>query len=319
MLNKLTRVLFTSDLHGSNLHFRKLLETAIANNVDALIIGGDISGKSMTPVFEVSAGVYEAELVGRKERARAGDELARLEEDIASSGSYPVRLGTELEYSLMQADAGRRDAVFLGKMKDRLECWLRLAEEKLQPKRIRFLVMCGNDDRWELDEVVKAFPFAENPDQGVIKIGWHEIIGESGANETPFHCPRDMKEPLLEARIRAKVAMLEDEGRAIFVFHVPPFDSGLDSAPALDSNLGIVTSGGHAVITPAGSTAVRKIIEECQPVLSLHGHIHESPGFVRLGRTLCVNPGSEYPQGIMRAVLVTLDRDSVRSKIMITR
>ena len=44
----------------------------------------------------------------------------------------------------------------------------------------------------------------------------------------------------------------------------------------------------------AGSTAVRASIEKHQPLVGLHGHIHESKGFVTLGRTLCLNPGSEY-------------------------
>jgi Icc-related predicted phosphoesterase len=63
---------------------------------------------------------------------------------------------------------------------------------------------------------------------------------------------------------------------------------------------------GGEVTGPVGSTAVRAAIEEHQPLLSLHGHIHESGGAVRIGRTLAINAGSEYGEGVLRGVLVTV-------------
>jgi Icc-related predicted phosphoesterase len=57
---------------------------------------------------------------------------------------------------------------------------------------------------------------------------------------------------------------------------------------------------------PIGSTAVRDAIERHQPLVGLHGHVHESPAAQQIGRTQCINPGSEYVDGIVRGVLVTL-------------
>jgi len=62
---------------------------------------------------------------------------------------------------------------------------------------------------------------------------------------------------------------------------------------------------------PVGSTAVRQAIEEYQPLVSLHGHIHESPAANRIGRTLCINPGSDYHTGRIAGCLVTLRSDRV--------
>jgi len=59
--------------------------------------------------------------------------------------------------------------------------------------------------------------------------------------------------------------------------------------------------------------AVREAIEKYKPLLGLHGHIHESRGVVNIGRTLCINPGSEYGEGIIRGAIVDLAKDKVLS------
>jgi len=69
---------------------------------------------------------------------------------------------------------------------------------------------------------------------------------------------------------------------------------------------------------PVGSTAVRHFIERVQPMLSLHGHIHESPGYIRIGRTLCINAGSEYAEGILKAAIINLDRDRVKGHLLVS-
>jgi Icc-related predicted phosphoesterase len=70
---------------------------------------------------------------------------------------------------------------------------------------------------------------------------------------------------------------------------------------------------GNPVSMQAGSSALYKVIEEHQPVLGIHGHIHEGRGNIKIGRTTCVNPGSVYPEGILQGVLVTLSEGEVTS------
>jgi Icc-related predicted phosphoesterase len=62
-------------------------------------------------------------------------------------------------------------------------------------------------------------------------------------------------------------------------------------------------------MAPVGSTAVREAIERQRPLLGLHGHVHESAGVEKIGRTVCINPGSDYGDGILRGAIVELDRD----------
>jgi Icc-related predicted phosphoesterase len=69
---------------------------------------------------------------------------------------------------------------------------------------------------------------------------------------------------------------------------------------------------GMPVLAGVGSTAVRNVIERHQPPLALHGHIHESRGEAKIGRTICLNPGSEYSDGVLRAVIVTLSETGVK-------
>ncbi|MEM3571666.1 MAG: hypothetical protein QW589_07055, partial [Candidatus Bathyarchaeia archaeon] len=146
----------------------------------------------------------------------------------------------------------------------------------------------------------------------------HEMISTGYANITPWHCPRDIPEEELEKKIEEMVTKIENMSTAIFCFHVPPYGTKLDQAPKLDEKLQIVIEGGHVVMTSAGSVAVRKAIEKYQPLLGLHGHIHESRAFDKIGRTMCFNPGSEYGEGIFHGALINLDKDKVKGYMLMT-
>jgi Icc-related predicted phosphoesterase len=314
----LQRIVFTSDLHGSTLCFRKAMSAAIEAKATALIIGGDISGKTMTPVIRRAGGKYEAWFAERVEHAVTATELNDLETAISDSGSYPLRV-TEDEHLHLETNHELRQTRFKESMEGRLAQWLDEAERTLKPKGVRLLIICGNDDLPGLDDVIAASTFAENPERKPAILGDREVIGESSANKTPFHCPRDRTEEEIESRIRANLARLRQPDRAIFVFHIPPSGSTIDNVVELDEHLRPKTAAGSPILKPVGSTAVRKIIEEERPLLALHGHIHESPGFAWLGKTLCCNPGSEYTNGIMRSVLVTFDQEKVRGYMFLTR
>jgi Icc-related predicted phosphoesterase len=112
------------------------------------------------------------------------------------------------------------------------------------------------------------------------------------------------------------VSKVHDMRNCIFNLHVPPYDCGLDTCPKLDENLKPVYAGSEIMTISSGSKAVRNAIEKHQPVLGLHGHIHESRGFVKIGRTLCLNPGSEYTEGMLRGVVVDLDEKGVKNYLL---
>ncbi|MFT3911929.1 MAG: hypothetical protein QM737_21065 [Ferruginibacter sp.] len=314
---KISSILFASDLHGSDIVFKRLIDTSIKNKVEAVLIGGDISGKTLTPIVKRVGGNYETKFLGRNKIVTDGPELNLLQQDIANSGSYSY-IVDENEYKKLESDKIFRQKVFLEQMKLRTKQWIAIAEEKLKPKGIRFVIICGNDDVRELDHIIANSSFAENPEKKVITIcGNHEVIGLSFANKTPFNCPRDVEEDEIENNLREKLSHIKDIGRSILIIHTPPLNSKLDIAPSLDKNLKPIIEGGACVFKPVGSSAVRKIIDEFQPMLTLHGHIHESAGFCKIGRTYCFNPGSEYSNACLRSYLITMDRDSVKGHFLI--
>jgi Icc-related predicted phosphoesterase len=309
---------YTSDLHGSDLCFKKALDATVHYKAQALLIGGDLAGKSLTMVIKKTNGTYEALVAGKKERAKSGKELEAIREAIANSGSYSVILSEE-EFECTVNDKDWHDEQILSLITKRLQQWLWLAELKLKHRDIRLIIISGNDDAWSLDRAIRHSSFAEDPEYQSVVFGDHEVLGESGGNlPSPFLCPRDMEEEELEERIRKKLAAIKDVGRAIFMLHIPPYNSTLDLAYELDRDLRIKTEGTSFLQQSVGSKAVRKIIEEQRPLIALHGHIHESPGTVQIGRTLCFNPGSDHHHGLMRGFLISVDRDQVTSHATIT-
>jgi Icc-related predicted phosphoesterase len=192
-----------------------------------------------------------------------------------------------------------------------VERWLALAAERLGAVQRPLYVTGGNDDPFSIERVLDDAEYARNAESRVLRIDdRHEMASTGYGNPTPWPCPRDIPESALAERIEAMLADVEDMAGGIFNFHVPPYDSALDIAPELDTSVVPPAVVPGATIA-AGSRAVREAIERHQPMLSLHGHIHESRGVVRIGRTVCVNPGSEYGEGVLRAALVDIDDGEV--------
>jgi len=187
-----------------------------------------------------------------------------------------------------------------------------LADERLRPKGIPLYVMLGNDDPPQLRAILDEAGWAIQAEGKVVALDEdHELISWGFSNLTPFHSHREQTEQQLADSIAAMVGRLRDPARAVFNLHVPPIASGLDDAPVIDETLTVQQSLGQVRFAPAGSTAVRAAIESAQPLLSLHGHIHESAGIRRIGRTIAINPGSDYVTGALNGALVTLERDKV--------
>jgi hypothetical protein len=318
VVSKSCRIVYGSDFHGSNTVFRKFLAAGIQYKANALVVGGDITGKAMIPVIHQGKGRYVGYLFGREECATNPEELERVKKDIGAVGFYPIVVEPD------EAEALEKDPLMMGKrfeqeMAQRVREWMILAEQKLAPEKISFYFMCGNDDLFSIDEVIREFPFVQNPDMSRLEmeIGF-DIVGCSDANMTPWKCERDLEEVDLGKKLDTLASLVRNPENTIAVLHVPPYDSGLDICPDLDKNLKIITQGGQVVMKPAGSKVVRAWIEKIQPVLSLHGHIHESPGHVHIGRTLAINAGSEYAEAILKAAIINLDNNKVKGHLLIS-
>jgi len=309
---KRTRLYFATDLHVSDKCFRKFLNGGSVYGADVMVLGGDVAGKAIQAVVRGPGGRYSLEFRGSRYDVEYGDELRQVEQLVSDHGYYPYRADPgELE---AREAAGSLDDLFLELIRERLVRWLQLADERLRPKGIPVYWMLGNDDPSELDDVLEAAPYGVHGDERVVVLpSGHEMYSLGYSNLTPWQSFRELPEDRIAAALDGAVSRMEHPERAVFNVHVPPYDTGLDEAPVLDSSLTVQQSGGSTRMAQVGSPAVRAFLERVQPLLGLHGHIHESAGFRQLGRTLAVNPGSDYGTGTLNGALVTLEPDRVKA------
>ena len=305
-----TKVYFATDLHGSSKCFRKYLNAAAIYRADVLVLGADLAGKAIQTIVAQPGGRWHCRFIGTDHVANGPGELAALERLIEDHGYYPLPVEPG-EFERLDEE-GRVDGVFLGLMKDRLESWMGLADERLRPLGIPLYVMLGNDDPNELQAVLDDATWATPAEGRVIALDDdHELASWGYSNVTPWNSHREQTEEELTDSLGTLVSQLRSPERAILNLHAPPLGSGLDDAPVLDADLRVVQVMGQVKFAPVGSAAVRDVLERTQPLLGLHGHIHESSAIRRIGRTIAINPGSDYSTGALNGALVTLERDKV--------
>ncbi|MDP1713939.1 MAG: hypothetical protein Q8L41_04270 [Anaerolineales bacterium] len=305
-----TRLLFATDLHGSERTFRKFINAGKFYEVNVIVMGGDIQGKLMIPIIKESNGHHRATVQGRVEHLSTEEELKALTGKLDILGFYH-KIMEEDEFRTLQADPKSVEILFNELAKKKLDNWVNLAEERLNGTGIKCFVTGGNDDEWEVLNVMKredtkSFFACEN--EMVQVDDDHTMISVGLSTPTPWKTPREVSEEELGAMIDKMAALVPDMNKAIFNFHDPPKDSTLDTCPRLDWSKDPpeqITQGGQVVLFGAGSVSVRNAIEKYKPMLGLHGHIHESQSVAKLGRTTCINPGSEYAEGILRGSLIT--------------
>jgi Icc-related predicted phosphoesterase len=307
------RLYYASDVHGSEKLWRKFLNTPSFYGARVLVMGGDLTGKVMVPLVEQRPGVWRARVLGKDREARGEERAAELERRIRLNGFYPVRCKEE-EYRRLQEDDSYQNSVFRDLMRSELMRWMKLAHDKLAGTDVRCFIMPGNDDEPEIDDVLENAPEpVESVDGRVTRFDGLQMASSAWANPTPWDSPRELREEELLERLESIMDQLDEDVPAIFNLHCPPRDSGLDRAPELTEDLRVVTEGGEPKIVSVGSTAVRTVIERHQPLLGLHGHIHESRGTARIGRTICINPGSAYAEGVLDGAIVELEGGRVVS------
>ncbi|TMB49391.1 MAG: metallophosphoesterase [Chloroflexi bacterium] len=305
-----TKIFFATDLHGSSRCFRKFLNAGPVYSADVLVLGADLAGKAIQSIVRGLNGRWRCTFIGTQYDVAEGQELTDLEKLIEDHGYYPYRAEPgELE---ARRDAGSLDELFLSLMRVRLEEWLELADQRLRPLGLPMYVMLGNDDPPELQALLDQSPWATPAEGHVLRIdGEHELLSWGYSNITPWNSHREQTEEQLSTTLRGLATTLRDPARSVFNVHVPPLGTGLDEAPVLDENLRVVQVLGQVKFAAVGSSAVRDVLTEVQPLLSLHGHIHESAAMRRLGRTLAINPGSDYGTGVLNGALVTLEADKI--------
>jgi Icc-related predicted phosphoesterase len=297
------KIFFATDIHGSEVCWRKFLNSAAFYKADMVILGGDVTGKVMVPIID-QGGRWKVTVRGQEYTLETAEELENIKKQIRNAGSYPAMVSPD-ELTELSREEGAVDRRFTAEMTQSLDRWLDMADGKLRGGEIPCILNGGNDDIWEIDDIIEQSPCVSFAEGKLLDLGGFSLISMGWTNPTPWDTFREAPEDELAAKIEAVATRVPDMGRAIFNFHAPPYGTGLDEAPALDSTLRPIHGG--AVMKPVGSTAVRDAIQKHQPMLSVHGHIHESRAVKRMGRTLAINPGSVYGDGVLQGAVLDLN------------
>ena len=320
---KTTRLFFATDLHGAERTFRKFINAAQFYEADVLIMGGDILGQRAIPILRVGGSRYTATVDGRPELLDSEADLQQFQERLSQVGHYSQVMDAA-EFQALQADPAAAEQLVHRLARERLEAWIDHAETRLAGTGIRCYITGGNDDYPDVLAVLeRAGAQAVFAAEGRVHAldDMHTLLSLGYSGPTPWHTPREVPDEQLGGMIADLVKQVADPSTCLFNFHAPPVDSTLDTSPLLDWTADPPTQivkAGEVVLYGAGSPAVRKAIEDHQPLLGLHGHIHEAPGAVRIGRTLCVNPGSEYGAGVLRGCVVDLSAGKVEAHQLTT-
>jgi len=306
------RLYVVSDFHASEKAWKKMLNATRMGmyKADAVLYAGDLTGKAIVPIVE-DGDRYEAELFGVKRVARDEKELMALESDIAAIGYYPYPT-THAEIDDVAGDPQKLAALFDEKLATQVTNWMALAADRLEGCGVPVYLIPGNDDPYIIDEALTGSRYCINVDGQIVDIpGGFQVIGLGKSSPTPWKTPREVSEEAFSEEIYSLADQAHDPRRTIFLIHCPPYDTGIDTAPMLDENLRLKASAGDLLRGPVGSTGVLDAVKTVKPVLSLHGHIHESGGERKLGDTLLVNPGSEAAYGVIRGHIIDLSPDGI--------
>jgi Icc-related predicted phosphoesterase len=305
------KIFFATDVHGSNVCFKKFVNAGKFYGAGVLILGGDVSGKMVVPIARQSDGAYLTSFAGQEVRLSGDDGVAAFVKRASDMGFYP-KVMDEDEFREIARSDEKQGALFHELIQERLEEWLEWASPRLAEQGVKCFAAPGNDDAFFVDDVIERSASIELLEGKVVQFDGLEILTTGWSNETPWHTERELSEDGLRDKIKPMIDKLADPERAVFNIHVPPHETNLDQCAELDDDLRPVHHGGNPVMTSAGSTAVRELIEAYQPALGLHGHIHEGRGVTRLGRTVCVNPGSNYSEGVLNGSLIRVKDGEVR-------
>jgi hypothetical protein len=309
-----TTLFFATDVHGSDICWSKFLNAGKFYGADKMILGGDMTGKAVVPFVHQGGKNYRMTLLEQVFEATNEEELADLVKRVRSRGYYPY-MTTPDEIAELEKDPERVSKIFLAEVLKVVQQWMDLADKKLDGTDLKVYCSPGNDDVDEVDAIVRSSRRVILVEGQVTQLDdHHEMITSGWSNRTPWDTHREEGEDQLKARYEAMTSQLKNPHNSIFNIHVPPYKSNLDEAPELDKNLRPVLAGNS--MKPVGSTALRESIEKVQPLLGLHGHIHEGRGTSRIGKTLCINPGSMYEQGTLLGAIVRLGKNKIEDYVL---
>jgi uncharacterized protein len=310
------RVYFATDIHGSETCWRKFLNSGKHYEANVMVLGGDMTGKALVPIVQEGKDHWHATLLENRREFESEDKVEEFENSVMRRGYYPFRTDPDQMSELTESEELRNE-LFHKEMLGTVERWMRMADEKLEGTGIDCFVSPGNDDQFEVDEIIAGAKRVRLAEGKVVEFGDFQMVSTGWSNRTPWDTYREEDEDDLAERLRKMTSQVTTPPeKTIYNFHCPPYGTGLDDAPEIDENMR-PKHGGRSLV-PVGSKAVREAIEEGQPALALHGHIHEAKGNTRIGNTLCINPGSSYEQGQLLGAVINLDGGKKVKRFVLT-
>ncbi|PLT32684.1 metallophosphoesterase [Bacillus sp. V5-8f] len=299
------KLFYAGDLHGGETAFRKFTNAAGFYGAELMIYGGDFTGKMVVPIVE-KGGIYTCKYYGSKVRVKKASELPDLERNLRDAGFYPLVISEEKLNKLNESDA---EYIIKEKQMDVLKEWIKLADDRFARINVPCIMIPGSVDDFYLDDILSSGTHVQNGDGRIIEIGGFEILSVGGGKSSVFNYPREFNEEDLAEKVNRLASQVKNMNKCVFNIHIPPYDTDLDQGTLYDSDLKPVLDGDSLATGPAGSKAVREAIENYQPLLALHGHVHESRGVTHIGKTVCINAGTDYDQGMLRGALIDISPD----------
>jgi len=310
------KIFFATDVHGSEVCWKKFISGAKFYEADTLILGGDMTGKAIIPIIAQGGDKYKVTLLEQESILEGREAVDKMAATIQNRGYYPF-VTTPDEVAEISSIPGRSDALFMDQVMTTVQRWMEYADAKLAGTGIRCYVCPGNDDVFEIDAVIAASKLVRSVEGKVIELDeHHEMVSSGWTNPTPWDTHREEPEEALLARLEAVIAQAKNPSNAVFNLHAPPYGSGLDEAPELTKDMRPAYAGRSLV--SVGSKSVLAVLDKYQPLLALHGHIHEGKGTRKYKKTLCINPGSMYEQGILHGAIVELKPQKIGTYVLTT-
>jgi uncharacterized protein len=308
------KIYFATDVHGSEICWKKFISAGKFYEVDTLILGGDLTGKAIVPIIDQGGGKFKVTLLEQESILESQEAVDKMVLGIQNRGYYPYITNPD-EVNEILNTPGQSDQLFLEQALATIERWMDYADEKLAGTGIQCYVCPGNDDMFEVDSVIATSKLVKHAEGKVIPLNDQlEMVSSGWSNPTPWDTHREEPDEALLKRLESIIAQAHNPSSAIFNLHAPPYGSGLDEAPELTKDMRLAYAGQSLIAV--GSQAVLKVIEEYQPLLGLHGHIHEGKGTRKIKRTLCINPGSMYEQGLLQGAVIDLRPNKIGSYVL---
>lgn len=233
------------------------------------------------------------------------------------SGQYYF-VATKKEYEELSSNNEKMNEIFTECMLSRIISWIELANARLGKAGVKCYISPGNDDSFEIDRVLKDRGVVVNPEGRIVEIARKfEMLTLGFSNPTAWKSAREVSEEKLAQMIKELASSLSNPNSSIFNLHVLPYGTGIDLASAVNGEFKYIMEGSGTIKTiSVGSKSVRNALEKYQPLLGLHGHVHESRGSTKINRTICINPGSEYSAGVLRGALIMIDGEKIKEYLL---